>query len=132
MIVLDASAAGDALLNTDERGRQIRERLRSDPRPNAPHLIDVEFLSLLRARRQERTLGPDRIAAALRDFRLMPLRRFATRRLLGRIWELRENLTPYDAAYVALAEALDAPLVTTDGRLARAPGHSATIELYPR
>jgi predicted nucleic acid-binding protein len=75
-------------------------------------------------------LTPERAEQALLDLADLPLTRYAHTDLISRLWSLRDSLTAYDAAYVALAEALDAPLVTSDGKLARAHGHAARIELF--
>ena len=96
---------------------------------HAPHLIDIEITQALRRLTQSGSLGPRRSELALAAFEDMALERHAHGDLLRRIWTLREAMTAYDGAYVALAEALAAPLVTCDGRLARAHGHSAEIEL---
>jgi predicted nucleic acid-binding protein len=129
MIVVDASALLAVLLRTPDASA-LEERL-LDPQESlhAPHLIDVEVAQVLRryAARQELDEERGRIAfETLADF---PLRRYSHGLLLPRVWELRNNLTAYDAVYVALAEALDAPLLTRDQRLASAAGHLARIEL---
>ncbi|CAA9454669.1 MAG: hypothetical protein AVDCRST_MAG28-2252 [uncultured Rubrobacteraceae bacterium] len=95
-----------------------------------PHLLDVEVLSVLRHHTLRRVLARERGATALQDLKNIKMSRYPNTSLLGRIWELRDNLTAYDAAYVALAEALGALLITKDERLARAPGNHATVELY--
>lgn len=129
MIVVDASAAVDYLIGATTFER-IRDRLEApDGDLHAPHVVDIEVAHALRRLALSRSLSPVRAEEALRDFADMRLRRYPHAALLARIWELRANMTAFDAAYVALAEALDAPLVTTDARLARAPGHRATIEL---
>ncbi len=96
---------------------------------HAPHLIDVEVAQVLRRYAATGQIDPERCRAALTDLGAFSLRRYPHDFLLPRIWELRDNLTAYDAAYVALAEALDAPLLTRDRRLAAAPGHDARVEL---
>lgn len=97
---------------------------------HAPHLLDVEVLHGLRRLALRGQMSRTRSDEALQDLLDVDVSLYPHAPLAGRIWELRENLTAYDAAYVALAEALDAPLITTDGRLARASGHRATVELY--
>ena len=92
--------------------------------------MDLEVLHALRRQALLGTLSRERSSEALTDLGDISFARYPHTPLVGRIWELRENLTAYDAAYVALAEALDAPLVTTDGRLAQAPGVRAAIEVY--
>lgn len=94
---------------------------------HAPHLLDVEVTQVLRRLEQADTVSSGRAQEALDDLRALRIVRHPTLALLDRIWELRRNLSAYDALYVALAEALDAPLVTTDQRLSRAPGHSARV-----
>ena len=129
MIVVDASAALEALLRTPAAAA-VEERL-FDPREtlHAPHLIDVEVAQVLRRYATTGEIDPDRCRAALVDLADFPLSRYPHDFLLGRVWELRDNLTAYDAVYVALAEALGAPLLTRDQRLAAAPGHHARVEL---
>ena len=95
-----------------------------------PHLLDVEVLNVLRRQTLRGTLAKERGAMALQDLENIKMSRYPHAPLLGRIWDLRETVTPYDATYVALAEALDTPLVTRDTRLAQAPGKRATVELY--
>jgi predicted nucleic acid-binding protein len=128
VIVVDASAAVDVLLERP-RGAWVTERLH-DERLAAPHLIDLEVASAVRKRVRAGDIPAARGAAAIADLEALALDRYPATRLLARIWELREIATAYDAAYIALAEALEARLVTTDERLARASGHRATIESY--
>ena len=97
---------------------------------HAPHSIDVEIAQVLRRQVQRRHLDHARARMALDDLAVVPLRRYPHRPFLTRVWELRENLTAYDALYAALAEALDFPLVTADAHLAGAPDHEARIELW--
>lgn len=129
MIVADASAVIEVLLNTSV-GQDIGDRL-LDPAESvaAPHLLDLEVLQVLRRFSLTGDLDAERGAQAAADFADMPVTRYPHDPFIERIWELRANLTAYDAAYVALAEALNAPLVTRDARLAEAPGHGARIEL---
>jgi predicted nucleic acid-binding protein len=129
MIVLDASALLEWLLGT-RRGRSIGERI-ADPTLglHAPHLADVEVAQALRRYVREAELEAESAASALEDLRSLDLARHSHEPLLDRIWALRENLTAYDATYVALAEALDATLLTCDRRLARAPGMAGLVEL---
>jgi len=95
----------------------------------APHLIDVEVGHALRRRVAARKLGEDRAAAALSKLQGLPLRRIEHVGLLGRAWQLRHSLSFYDGVYVALAEALDVPLVTLDRRLVRAAGDASKVSL---
>lgn len=97
---------------------------------HAPHLLDLEVGQALRRLLRRGALSDARAMDALTDMSALGVRRYPHTRLLGRIWELRANVSVFDAAYVALAEALDAPLITADQALARAPGHRARIELY--
>lgn len=129
MIVLDASAVLELLLGT-ELGRSIAMRI-ADPEISlhAPHLIDVEVAQALRRYVQKGELDRDTAQVALEDLRSLDIERHAHEPLLDRVWALRDNMTAYDAVYVALAEALDAILLTCDGRLARAPGLGKQIEL---
>ncbi len=96
---------------------------------HAPHLLDVEVAQVLRRYAGSGVLDQVRAEEAFEDLLDLPLRRYPHHVLLPRVWELRNNLTAYDAVYVALAEALDAPLLTRDERLAMAPNHNARIDL---
>lgn len=131
MIVLDASAAVDLVLRRPGRGPWVAERLLAGGSLHSTHLIDLEVASALRRFVATGTVSVDRARQALDVFLRLAIKRHAPRVLLERIWALRASLTAYDASYVALAEALDAPLVTTDERLARAGGHRATISSFP-
>jgi predicted nucleic acid-binding protein len=129
MIVVDASVLAEVLLRTSA-AEQVGERLFDRRRTlYAPHLIDVEVAQVVRRFAAIGKIAPARGSAALSDLADFPLHRYPHYVLLRRIWELRRNLTAYDAAYVALAEALDAPLLTRDRRLARAAGHRALVQL---
>ncbi len=131
MIVLDASAAIAVLLNLDGSSAGIRERIgRSSGGLHVPHLFDVEVLHAIRRHTLRGALSVLRSYQASEALRNMRATHYPHTALLPRMWELRENLTAYDAAYVALAETLDAPLITKDARLAHASGHRATVELY--
>ena len=129
MIVVDASALLEVLLRTPAAPK-LEGRL-FDPREtlHTPHLLDLEVASVLRRYAANGDIDGKRGSAALADLAVFPLHRYPHDVLLPRVWELRSNLTAYDAVYVALAEALGAPLVTRDRRLANAAGHRATIEL---
>lgn len=129
MIVVDASAILEMLLQTKAADR-VMDRLFGRPETlHAPHLIDVEVLQVLRRYVAGRQIDAARAEESLAAFVVMPLERYSHELLLSRMWQLRGNLTAYDASYVALAELLDAPLLTRDARLARATGHYAEIEL---
>jgi len=131
LIVLDASAAVELVVRTERAERIAGRVLNASERLHAPHLIEIEVTQVLRRLLQSRELSVARAEQALTDFRDMVIEHHAHGWLLGRIWELRAAMSAYDAAYVALAEVLEAPLVTCDERLARAHGHSAHIELIP-
>lgn len=126
---MDASAALETLLRTPAAAT-LEERL-FDPGEtlHAPHLLDVEVAQVLRRYSRTGEVDPERCRAALADLAEFPMSRYPHDFLLSRVWELRDNLTAYDAVYVALAEALDAPLLTRDRRLATAPGYHARVEL---
>src|SRR5208337_4676403 len=96
---------------------------------HALHLLDVEVAQVIRRYAANGEIDSDRGREALTDRTDFPLHRYPHDFLLPRVWDLRDNLTAYDAVYVALAEALDAPLLTRDQRLAAAPGHHAVVEL---
>jgi predicted nucleic acid-binding protein len=131
VIVVDASAMTELLLRT-VIGSRVEERLfRVEDELHAPHLLDVEVLQALRRLVHTGEVRAARAAAAIEDLGLLRLRRHPHVDFLGRAWELRNNITAYDAMYVALAEALRAPLITCDGPLGAAPGHTARIEVIP-
>ena len=131
MIVVDSSAVIEVLLRTD-RAASIEERILStDVTLHAPHLLDLEVTQVLRRYCASGEIDAERGEEAMDDLSDLPITRYPHSLFLRRIWELRDNMTAYDAAYVALAEALPAPLVTCDARLASAPGHGAEIELLP-
>lgn len=121
MIVLDASALVELILSSPT-GQLVAARI-ADPAEglHTPHLADLELVQALRRYVREGLVDEDAAAVALDDFRALDLQRHAHEPLLERVWEMRENLTAYDAVYVALAEVLDAPLLTCDGPLSRAP-----------
>lgn len=128
MIVVDASVLAPALGDDGDDGDRARARLRGE-RLIAPHLIDVEVASAWRGLAAAGHLSARRVALALTDLQELPIRRAPHKPLLARCWELRANLTMYDATYVALAEALEAPLITADKRLAAAPGLRCQVEV---
>jgi len=119
----------EALLRTPA-AKRVEARL-LDPRESlhAPHLLDVEVAQVVRRYAATGEINGERSRLALADLADFPLRRYAHDFLLPRVWELRNNLTAYDAVYVALAEALDATLITRDRRLATAASHHARVEL---
>jgi predicted nucleic acid-binding protein len=129
MIVLDASAAVDWLLQTPA-GLKIEERIFSNRESlHAPHLIDLEVAQVLRRLTREGLIPATRGDEALQDFLDLRIARYPHFLLLRRIWQLRHNFSAYDSAYVALAELLGATLVTRDRRLAAAKGHRTSIEI---
>lgn len=129
MIVLDASATVELLLNT-AIGRKVAERIAHPELPlHAPQLLDLEVAQALRRYAAAGTLDPQRARQSLEHLGQLEITRWEHSPLLRRVWMLRHNLTAYDAAYVALAEALDAVLLTADRRLSGAPGLPASVEL---
>jgi predicted nucleic acid-binding protein len=128
LIVVDASGVVVALTDDGPEGDRYRARL-GDEELAVPELMDLEVASALRQLVTRGDLNVSRARRALADLAAMPAKRFSHVPLLDRIWELRENVTPYDAAYVALAEDLGATLVTADARLRRAPGPRCAIEV---
>jgi predicted nucleic acid-binding protein len=128
VIVVDASVVAVALGDDGHDGDSARARLRGE-RLTAPELVDLEVASVWRRQVREGAMDARRAALALADLTALPMRRVPHRALLARCWELRDNLTTYDASYVALAEALEATLLTGDGRLARASGPRCHVEV---
>lgn len=130
MIVLDASAAVDWLLQTPA-GRKIEQRIYSrNESLHAPHLLDLEVVQVFRRLVRDAAISARRADEALDDLLDLRVTRYPHFVLLPRIWHLRHNLSAYDAAYVVLAEKLASPLITRDGRLVAAVGHGATVELF--
>jgi predicted nucleic acid-binding protein len=129
VIVLDASAVIEWLLQSPA-GAKIDQRIFSRLESlHAPHLLDVEVAQVLRRYVRDKTITAQRGEEALEDLGDLPLSRYPHDFLIPRIWELRATLTAYDATYVALAELLDVPLLTCDGKIASAPGHYAIVEV---
>ena len=129
MIVLDASAILELLLVTD-LGRRVAERIAPPQETlHVPHLIDLEVAQVLRRYVSRGQIAEERARQALDDLRDLDLSRYPHDVLLGRIWELRQNASAYDAAYLALAEALGAPLLTSDARLGAVPDTRAIVEI---
>jgi predicted nucleic acid-binding protein len=129
MTVVDASALLEALLGTTLGAKCLGRLLRPSEALFAPHLLDVEVAHVLRRYEHQKDLTTARAREALDDLADFPIIRYSHEPLLERIWELRHSMTAYDAAYVALAEALDATLVTCDARLGRTRGHGARMEV---
>jgi len=130
VIVVDASALAAALTVRGDAATTLRRRLGEED-VHAPHLLDVEVVSAIRRLLAAQELDAWRGDAAVKRLRRWPLNRHSHVPLLARVHALGDTLTSYDATYIALAEALAAPLVTCDGRLARSPGHRASIEHHP-
>jgi predicted nucleic acid-binding protein len=129
VIVLDASAVLEFLLGTARGALVARRFADSDETLHAPHLLDLEVAQVLRRWIRSGEVSSTRAQQALDDLRDLDLARYAHDVLLPRIWELRDNATAYDAAYLALAEVLGAPLLTTDARLAKIRGVDARIDV---
>jgi predicted nucleic acid-binding protein len=127
LIVVDASVVAPALADDDVDGDRARERLRGE-RLVAPELLDLEVVAVVRKALFAGVLDERRAAMALADLANLDLERVGHRPLLPRIWELHPNVTPYDAAYVALAETIEVTLVTADHRLSKASGPRCEIE----
>ncbi len=129
MIVLDASAAIEFLLATAV-GQRIAERISvREETLHAPHLIDLEVIQVLRRYVQQKQLEENRAGDAIEDFLALDLERYPHDLLLPRVWELRYNVTAYDAAYLALAESLGALLLTCDASFRNVPNTSAQVEV---
>lgn len=128
MIVVDASVLANAVADDGPQGALAREVLRAHRDLAAPDLIDVETNAVFRRRWLARELSSHRFEQAAEDLRLFPIARYPTRGLMRRAFELRENVTAYDACYVALAEALQCSLATGDRRLAKAPGPRCPVQ----
>ena len=125
---LTPSVLATALADDTDDGDRARARLRGEALA-APDLVDLEVTSVLRRRLAGNHIDSRRADLALTDLLALPLERVPSLRLISRCWELRDNLSVYDGAYVALAEALAVPLVTADARLARATGPQCPIEV---
>jgi predicted nucleic acid-binding protein len=128
VLVVDAGVLVVALADDGADGDAARSRLRGEELA-APELVDLEVTSVLRKQRIAGQIDDRRALLALTDLRAVPIHRASHLPLLSRCWELRENLTPYAAAYLALAELLEADLLTADARLAAAPGPRCGIEV---
>lgn len=129
MIVIDASVAAFLLGDDGQFGARLRARV-AGQRLFAPEILDLEVISTWRRAARAGRLQPQRAQQALRDLDDLSITRTRHRLLVPRIWELRDNLSSYDGVYVALAEALKAPLLTADARVARAPGLRCEVELF--
>jgi predicted nucleic acid-binding protein len=129
MIVVEASALLEFLLQTPVGTRVEARMFRDEDELHAPHLVDVEVVQGLRRLVHTDEVSSGRAAEAIEDLTELDLHRHVHFDLAGRAWKLRNNISAYDAMYVVLAEAIDATIVTCDGPLAKAPGHRAKIEL---
>jgi predicted nucleic acid-binding protein len=129
LIVVDASVLANALADDRTDGGVGRARLTAGDDLVAPDLVDVETVAVLRKRWMAGDLSKNRFSAAIDDLEDLELARYPALPLMRRAFELRDNVTAYDAVYVALAERLDCPLVTADQRLAAAPGLACSIEV---
>jgi len=129
VIVVDASAVLEVLLGKEDGHRALDRMFQPGESRHAPHLLDLEVAQVLRRYAASGELSATRGAEAIEELAILGIERHGHLSLLPRIWELRRNMTAYDAAYVALAEALEATLVTRDEKLARTPGHRARVEL---
>ena len=128
MLVVDASCLFEVVADTP-RAAEIAERMAADADQAAPHVVDVEVLGVIRVQYLRGRLDGTAAGQAVADLRDWPGERFAHRWLIDRAWQLRDSVRGWDAFYVALAEALDATLLTLDGRLARAHGLACRVEV---
>lgn len=126
---MDASAAVELIVRGPASQRVTDRILDAEVSLHAPYLIDLEVAQVLRRYTRGGEISSRRAEEALEWFLNLPINRYPHSPFLRRVWQLRDNLTAYDAAYVSLAEALGAPLLTLDARLARTHGHSAVVEL---
>jgi predicted nucleic acid-binding protein len=129
VIVVDASALLEVLLRTPAAAAVEQRLFEPGQSLHAPHLLDVEVAQVVRRYAANRAIEPERGRAVLVDLADFPVRRYPHGFLLPRVWQLRNNLTAYDAVYVALAEALDTSLLTRDRRLAATAGRHVRVEL---
>ncbi|MGE5206780.1 MAG: type II toxin-antitoxin system VapC family toxin [Chlamydiota bacterium] len=130
MIVLDASAAVDWLLQTPA-GERIEHRIYSrNETLHAPHLLDLEVTQVLRRLAGQGVITAHRAEQAVRDLLDLRINRYSHFLLLPRIWQLRHNFSVYDAAYIVLAETIGGVLLTRDRRLASSVGHGGTVEVF--
>jgi predicted nucleic acid-binding protein len=129
MIVVDASALLEFLLQTSLGARVEARLFGEEDELHAPHLLDVEIAQGLRRLVRTGEVSSGRAGEAIADLTDLDLHRHVHLDLLDRAWKLRDNISAYDAMYVALAEAIEAPIITCDSPLAKAPGHRARIEV---
>jgi len=131
LIVIDASALVEILLRTGRADQLMERAFQGSEKMHAPQLLDVEITQVLRRLVRQKEITTARAEEALQDLADLVIERHGHQALVQRIWQLRDSLSAYDGAYVALAEALAAPLLTCDGKLAAVHGHRARIELVP-
>ncbi len=131
MIVVDASVLANVVGDDGPDGHEARQLLAVEQQVSLPDLADVETVAVLRRRWLAQSIDDRRFADAIDDLAALPFRRYPTLGLMRRAYELRANVTAYDAAYVALAEALGCDLLTADQRLARAPGLACLVRVFP-
>ena len=129
MIVVDASALVEVLLRTADAAVIETRLFAAGETLHVPHLLDIEVVHAVRRYAVSGRIDAERGRIAMEVLADLPLSRYPHHLLLRRVWDLRNTLTAYDAVYVALAEALDVPLIARDRRLAGASGHRARIEL---
>jgi len=129
VLVVDASCLYEVLIG-GRRAEAIRNQLSADPDQGAPHVIDVEVFGVIRRDHQRGRLDRTEASQAVEDLEAWPGERFSHRFLLARAWDLRDAVRGWDAMYVALAEVLDAVLLTTDARLAAATGPTCPIQVF--
>jgi predicted nucleic acid-binding protein len=129
LIVIDASVLANVVGDDGPVGRAARTRIAAATQWSAPDLVDVETVSVLRRRWRAGDLTARRFRSAVVDLLSLPIARFPTGPLMIRAYGLRSNVTPYDATYVALAEAMSCPLLSADARLARAPGLRCHVDI---
>lgn len=129
MIVVDASVLANVVGDDGADGERARAEVRSVGEIAAPDLVDVETLAVLRKRWLAKTISARRFASAVDDLEALAIDRYPTLRFMRRAYELRDNVTAYDATYIALAEILECDLVTGDRRLAKAPGTRCAIRV---
>ncbi len=127
--MIDASVLANVVGDDGQVGRAARTRIAAATQWSAPDLVDVETVSVLRRRWRAGDLTARRFRSAVVDLLSLPISRFPTGPLMIRAYELRSNVTPYDATYVALAEALSCPLLSADARLARTPGIRCQVDI---
>ena len=129
MIVVDASVLANVVGDDEAAGQLARARLAAASAVPAPDLVEVGTVSVLRRRWLAGDLSDERFRGAVDDLVALPITRFPVRPLMVRAFELRANVTACDACYVALAEVLDCPLITSDSRLANTPKTTCTTEV---